>query len=170
MSVVGMADATGTGQLWSIGELAQACGVTVRALRHYDEIGLYRIQSFQMLGLSLAEIGRVLEAPDEDATSLRGLLGRSGFSVPLRGTTQGCCAGGIAGKQRGPQRQFALDRGAAGGPHDVPPEGADYVLTLPAPRWHARDGRCRGGGQTISHLCRCCGRVGRYSEAHGDAP
>jgi MerR family transcriptional regulator, thiopeptide resistance regulator len=29
-----------TGRRWSIGELARASGLTVRALRHYDEIGL----------------------------------------------------------------------------------------------------------------------------------
>ncbi len=83
---------------WSIGELATACGVTVRTLHHYDEIGLlsasrrtasghrrytgqdvrrlYRIRALQMLGLPLADIGAALEAPADDLTSLRTLLER----------------------------------------------------------------------------------------------
>ena len=83
---------------WSIGELATACGVTVRTLHYYDEIGLlpasrrtasghrrytgqdvrrlYRIRTLQMLGLPLADIGAALEAPADDLTSLRNLLQR----------------------------------------------------------------------------------------------
>lgn len=34
-----------TGPRWSTGELARASGVTVRALCHYDEIGLRRALS-----------------------------------------------------------------------------------------------------------------------------
>ncbi|HEY8607924.1 MAG TPA: MerR family transcriptional regulator [Noviherbaspirillum sp.] len=70
--------------LLKIGELAKRTGVTIRALRHYDEIGLlspsrrseggfrlydpddvarlYRIQALCRLNLSLAEIRRVLDA------------------------------------------------------------------------------------------------------------
>jgi DNA-binding transcriptional MerR regulator len=79
---------------WSIGELAQASGLTVRALRHYDEIGLltpggrtasghrrytehdlrrlYRIRALRGLGLSLGEIAGVLPADDLD--TMRDLL------------------------------------------------------------------------------------------------
>jgi DNA-binding transcriptional MerR regulator len=68
--------------VWSVGELAQATGVTVRALHHYDEIGLlapsgrtgaghrrysdadlqrlYRIVALRSLGLGLAEIADAL--------------------------------------------------------------------------------------------------------------
>ena len=75
--------------------MAKACGVTVRALRYYDEIGLvpasertrtghrrytdtdvrrlYRVRALHQLGLSLGEIGAVLNAPD-DPTALRHLL------------------------------------------------------------------------------------------------
>jgi cob(I)alamin adenosyltransferase len=69
---------------WSIGELAEAAGVTVRALRHYDNIGLlvpddrssgghrryskvqverlYRIVALRALGFGLAEIAATLDA------------------------------------------------------------------------------------------------------------
>ncbi|MFJ4263196.1 MerR family transcriptional regulator [Paenarthrobacter nicotinovorans] len=78
---------------WSIGELAAACGVSVRTLHHYDQIGLlsasertaaghrrygeddvrrlYRIKALQMLGLPLASIADVLDSPE---ASLHGLL------------------------------------------------------------------------------------------------
>ena len=91
-----MAESTGHEPLWSIGELAKACGVTVRTLHHYDEIGLlsarrrtasghrryteqdlrrlYRIRALQMLGLPLAEIGTALQSTDDDLASLRRLL------------------------------------------------------------------------------------------------
>ena len=93
-----MTETSGAAGQWSIGELAKACGVTVRALHHYDEIGLlsagrrtasghrryteedvrrlYRIRSLQMLGLPLAEIGAVLGTPADDMGSLRTLLER----------------------------------------------------------------------------------------------
>ncbi|MFJ4027140.1 MerR family transcriptional regulator [Paenarthrobacter sp. NPDC089989] len=80
---------------WSIGELAAACGVSVRTLHHYDQIGLlstnertsaghrrygeddvrrlYRIKALQMLGLPLASIADALGSSD-DVASLRGLL------------------------------------------------------------------------------------------------
>jgi MerR family transcriptional regulator, thiopeptide resistance regulator len=85
-----------SGQLWSIGELAKASGVTVRALRHYDEIGvlpvrertgsghrrytgedlrrLYRIRALRTLGLPLEQIRGGLAGSGEDLASLSGLL------------------------------------------------------------------------------------------------
>jgi DNA-binding transcriptional MerR regulator len=85
-----------TGRRWSIGELAQASGLTVRALRHYDEIGLltaagrtasghrryterdlrrlYRVLALRTLGLSLEEIAGVLADSADDLAELRGLL------------------------------------------------------------------------------------------------
>jgi DNA-binding transcriptional MerR regulator len=79
---------------WSIGELARAGGVTVRALRHYDEIGLvrpsertaaghrryterdlrrlYRVRALRALGMSLEDIGRAGAA--DDLVAMRGLL------------------------------------------------------------------------------------------------
>ena len=93
-----MTETSGAAGQWSIGELAKACGVTVRALHHYDEIGLlsagrrtasghrryteedvrrlYRIRSLQMLGLPLADIGAALGTPADDMGSLRTLLER----------------------------------------------------------------------------------------------
>ena len=93
-----MTETSGAAGQWSIGELAKACGVTVRALHHYDEIGLlsagrrtasghrryieedvrrlYRIRALQMLGLPLAEIGAALGTPADDMGSLRTLLER----------------------------------------------------------------------------------------------
>ncbi len=71
--------------MWTIGQLAQATRTTVRALRHYDQIGLlrptertqnghrrygpddlrrlYRIRALRTFGLSLDDIAAALEAP-----------------------------------------------------------------------------------------------------------
>lgn len=81
---------------WSIGELARTAGVTVRTLRHYDEIGLLtagnrtpaghrrysradmwrllRIRSLRRLGLSLEDIARVTQGPAHDQTALQQVL------------------------------------------------------------------------------------------------
>jgi MerR family transcriptional regulator, thiopeptide resistance regulator len=81
---------------WSIGELARATGVTVRALHHYDDIGLvvagertsmghrryteadlrrlYRVRALRYLGLSLDEVAATLKGPDDDLLALRDLL------------------------------------------------------------------------------------------------
>ena len=81
---------------WSIGELARASGLTVRALRHYDAIGLvtaaertasghrrytgrdlrrlYRVRGLRALGLSLEEIAGVLADSADDLAAMRGLL------------------------------------------------------------------------------------------------
>jgi DNA-binding transcriptional MerR regulator len=70
---------------WKVGELARRTGLSVRALHHYDEIGLLRpslrtpsghrlyergdlvrlqrIQSLRALGFPLEEVGRLLESP-----------------------------------------------------------------------------------------------------------
>src|SRR5579884_2235426 len=69
--------------MWTVGQLASATGVTVRALHHYDAQGLlvpsarteagyrlyaeadverlYRIRPLQALGLSLTEVAEVLD-------------------------------------------------------------------------------------------------------------
>ncbi|GII77630.1 hypothetical protein Sru01_26120 [Sphaerisporangium rufum] len=86
-----------TGRRWSIGELARAGGVTVRTLRHYDDIGLvrasertpaghrrytepdlrrlYRVRALRALGVPLAEIGAVIARPADDLAAMRELLG-----------------------------------------------------------------------------------------------
>ena len=91
-----MKETSGAAGQWSIGELAKACGVTVRALHHYDEIGLlppsgrtaaghrryngqdvrrlYRIRALQTLGLPLTDIGTALGTRADDLGSLRTLL------------------------------------------------------------------------------------------------
>src|SRR5919197_3676006 len=73
---------------WNIGELANATGLTVRTLHHYDEIGLlvpsertqaghrlygeddvrrlYEIRALRDLGLPLREIPAALEADPRD--------------------------------------------------------------------------------------------------------
>ncbi len=73
---------------WRIGELAAATGLTVRALRHYDEVGvlvpaqrtaagyrlygqadvrrLYRIVALRRLGLALEEVARLLDGGGPD--------------------------------------------------------------------------------------------------------
>lgn len=85
-----------TGRRWSIGDLAHASGLTVRALYHYDEIGLlsasertasghrrytegdlrrlYRVRALRALGLSLEQIAGVLEDSSDDLVTLRELL------------------------------------------------------------------------------------------------
>ncbi|MFH8568462.1 MerR family transcriptional regulator [Streptomyces sp. NPDC017993] len=90
------------GRRWSIGEVAQASGMTVRALHHYDEIGLlrasertasghrrytesdvrrlYRVRALRSLGLSLEEIAGALKDSADDLGAMRDLL-----SAQLRG-------------------------------------------------------------------------------------
>lgn len=80
---------------WRIGELAKRTGLTVRTLHHYDAVGLLRpsarsqagyrlyddedvrrlqrIVALRTLGLSLGEIGRVLDDPTWTAGRLLGL-------------------------------------------------------------------------------------------------
>ena len=84
--------------MYRIGELAQHAGVTVRALHHYDELGLltpsersngghrlyraadverlYRLLALRSLGLPLEEIGPLLEAEDGAAATVRRHLAR----------------------------------------------------------------------------------------------
>lgn len=81
------------GRSWRIGELAAATGLTVRTLHHYEHIGLlgpaartegrqrlydehdirrlYRIRALRDLGLSLTDIGRMLE---DDSAALGEVL------------------------------------------------------------------------------------------------
>jgi MerR family transcriptional regulator, thiopeptide resistance regulator len=76
-------EAAGTARTWKIGEVAAVTGLTVRALRHYDESGLvcptartagghrlytsadlqalYRVTAMRQLGFSLAQIGELLK-------------------------------------------------------------------------------------------------------------
>lgn len=71
-----------SGRTWRVGELAEATGLTVRTLHHYEQIGLltparrtegqqrlyderdvrrlYRIRALRDLGLSLADIGEIV--------------------------------------------------------------------------------------------------------------
>jgi DNA-binding transcriptional MerR regulator len=83
---------------WRIGELADATGLTVRTLHHYEQVGLlwasdrtegghrlyddadveqlYRIRVLRRLGLSLDDIGRSTEFPRELPELLRRHLAR----------------------------------------------------------------------------------------------
>jgi DNA-binding transcriptional MerR regulator len=83
-------------QRWTIGELADECGLTVRALRHFEELGLlgdigrtsggrrsydradvervYRVVALRSLGLPLARIAAALESPAALRESLSGQL------------------------------------------------------------------------------------------------
>jgi MerR family transcriptional regulator, thiopeptide resistance regulator len=87
-----------TGEQWKIGELARAAGVTVRALHHYDSVGLlrpsertgaghrlysaadvqrlYRLLALRGVGLPLEEIGPLLDRDDGLAETVRRHLGR----------------------------------------------------------------------------------------------
>jgi DNA-binding transcriptional MerR regulator len=77
---------------WRIGQLAEATGVSVRSLRHYDRIGLlvpsgrnavghrrytdpdvrrlHQLVALRGFGLSLAEVGRVLDGTGADPREL----------------------------------------------------------------------------------------------------
>ncbi|MFI5734292.1 MerR family transcriptional regulator [Kribbella sp. NPDC051587] len=77
---------------WRVGELAQATGLSVRTLHHYDEIGLlcpsgrtgsghrqydaadvrrlHRVLALRGFGLSLAEVGQVLDGTVSDVREL----------------------------------------------------------------------------------------------------
>ncbi|WP_155341076.1 MerR family transcriptional regulator [Acrocarpospora corrugata] len=99
-----MTDANGV-RRWGVGELARATGLTVRALHHYDQIGLltprertpsghrrytehdlrrlYRIRALTALGLSLDEISSVLADQSDDLTALHTLL-----TTQLRGLNE----------------------------------------------------------------------------------
>lgn len=88
-----MAERTTTRRRWRIGELAEATGLTVRTLHHYERVGLlapttrtegrqrlyderdvrrlYRIRALRDLGLPLAAISRML---DDDGATLRDVL------------------------------------------------------------------------------------------------
>lgn len=78
---------------WGVGELAALTGLTVRTLRHYDEIGLlvpcersgvghrrytsanlqrlHQILALRQLGLPLAEVAGVLDNPHDPRTVVR---------------------------------------------------------------------------------------------------
>ncbi len=86
------------GDQYRIGELARAAGVTVRALHHYDDLGLlvpsertsaghrlysaadvqrlYRLLALRGIGLPLDEIGPLLDAENGVAETVRGHLAR----------------------------------------------------------------------------------------------
>lgn len=85
-----MTDAVSPGAGWSVGEVAARSGVTVRALHHYDHLGLvrpsrdaggrrsydaddlarlYRVAVLRRLGLPLANIAEVLDSPSSSLTS-----------------------------------------------------------------------------------------------------
>jgi DNA-binding transcriptional MerR regulator len=87
---------SGDERRWSTGELARATGMTVRALYHYDDIGLlrasertasghrrfttrdvrrlYRVRALRSLGLSLEQIAVVLGDSSEDLAAMREVL------------------------------------------------------------------------------------------------
>jgi DNA-binding transcriptional MerR regulator/bifunctional DNase/RNase len=90
---------TGEARRWKVGEVARATGLTVRALHHYDRLGLlvpsertlsghrlysqadlqrlYRVLALRHVGLPLTEIGRLLDEDRPDlATTVRRHLAR----------------------------------------------------------------------------------------------
>jgi DNA-binding transcriptional MerR regulator len=107
-----------------IGEVAKATGLTVRALHHYDEIGLlapsgrsttgyrlysdadvgrlYRIVALRDVGFSLAEIGDELLRDGEDPRpALRRHIERS---TTASGSRRRCARGSPASWTRSPAR------------------------------------------------------------------
>jgi DNA-binding transcriptional MerR regulator len=83
----------GQGRTWKIGELARETGLTVRALHHYDRLGLLRVASrtegghrtytqddvrrlhrivaLRSLGMSLEEVGALLDGEPDPVGLLR---------------------------------------------------------------------------------------------------
>lgn len=134
---------------WRIGELADATGLTVRTLRHYEHIGLlapdartagrqrlydeddlrrlYRIRALRDLGLSLTDIARVLEDDRAGlADVLRAHRARVGVEI-----------------ERLSRLRTLLDHACARAEHDV---GADEVLaTIEAMSRVVRRGDARQG-------------------------
>lgn len=125
------------GRRWSIDERARASGTTVRALRHYDEIGLlrasertasghrrytgadvrrlYQIRALRGLGLPLAEIGRALG--DAGVPRMRELL-----TAQLRDVEEHAARA----RRLADRLRTLLDRLAG----DVMPDPAEFVTTL----------------------------------------
>ncbi|HYS35638.1 MAG TPA: MerR family transcriptional regulator [Pseudonocardiaceae bacterium] len=119
------------GQHWAIGALARACGITVRALHHYDRIGLlapeartrsghrrytdrdlhrlYQIRALQGLGLSLEQIAVVLADQDDGRDSMATL--RDVLATQLRGLDeQATRLAEIRGRISGLLRQVDADQ------------------------------------------------------------
>src|SRR5690606_38504681 len=115
---------------WTVGELAQQAGVSVRALHHYDELGLLtpertqaghrryteahlrrltQIVSLRSLGLSLEEIGLCLDDGEELAASLVRQLRQLDVQVARLGVLRNRLARVVA----------QLDRGARPDPEDL---------------------------------------------------
>jgi DNA-binding transcriptional MerR regulator len=92
---------------WKVGELAEATGLTVRALHHFDEIGLlrptersaaghrlyasddvrrlYRILALRQLGMSLGEIATSLDGQVDDLEpAVRGQLAQVEHQIGLQ--------------------------------------------------------------------------------------
>lgn len=115
---------------WTVGELAEQAGVSVRALHHYDELGLLtpertqaghrryteahlrrltQIVSLRSLGLSLEEIGLCLDDGEELAASLVRQLRQLDVQVARLGVLRNRLARVVA----------QLDRGARPDPEDL---------------------------------------------------
>ena len=73
-------------QVWRIGELARATRVTVRALHHYDRLGLL-VPSSRTSGGHRCYTG-------DDVRRLHTILALRGFGLPLRDIAAALAAGG----------------------------------------------------------------------------
>jgi DNA-binding transcriptional MerR regulator len=122
--------------LLKVGELAKRTGLTVRALHHYDSIGLlrpsgrsdsgyrlynqadvtqlYRIQTLQRLGFSLAEIGAMLAGA---GAALPNLIGKQIAALDMQ-IAQACA---LRARLEQLQQSLAADR---------EPELVDWLNTL----------------------------------------
>src|ERR1700679_2890831 len=120
------ADATAAG--WTVGELAQATGLSQRVLRHWEELGLvtpartaaghrrygpgeitrlYRALALRQAGLRLAQIKTLLDAgdPQSAATTLRARLAELDADLHRRGLLRdrlGAAPGGLRHADAGP--------------------------------------------------------------------
>lgn len=141
-----------TSRRWTVVELARSSGLTVRALHHYDRIGLiqptertpaghrrytavdvrrlYQVRALHQLGFALDDIATVLAAAD-DATELRHLLVSQLADLAARQRN-------LAERRR--RIRSLLDRVDAADP----PEPGEFLAVLPPPQALARRRAARG--------------------------
>lgn len=145
----------GRGRTWRVGELAAACGLSVRTLHHYDQVGLLRASSrngaghrryadedvrrlhqivtLRGFGFSLAEIARVLNGdsaqPEELVRhQLRQVQARIAAAERLRRQLTEVLDGLAGAREPSPRTLLALMEGTIDMNTPMAPEEFDELL------------------------------------------